>query len=94
MLDAQDYPELKPFFKEISKALSFPQYTNNIEVFQEQINDLSWLKDTKVRISISNMGVFLAEEDMQVRKLMVDILTDAMESGETAVPLLILMNKE
>lgn len=94
MIDGAEVPDLRLFFKSIVKELKFPKYTNNIQTFEEQINDLSWLEGAKVRISISNAKDFLIEEDLQIRKTMLGILLAAMENGEAASPLLVLISKD
>ena len=94
MLDGADVPNLRLFFKEMVKELQFPRYTNNIQTFEEQINDLSWLNGDKVRISISNAKDFLIEEDQQIRKTMLGILLAAMENGEASSPILVIVSKD
>ena len=40
LIKGSDVPNLRLFFKEIVKELEFPHHTNNIQSFEEQINDL------------------------------------------------------
>ena len=94
MLDGADVPNLRLFFKEIVEELQFPRYTNNIQTFENQINDLSWLDGAKVRISISNAKEFLIEEDQQIRKTMLGILLAAMENGNASSPILVIVSKD
>ena len=94
MLDGAELPDLRLFFKATVKELQFPKYTRDIATFEEQINDLSWLEGAKVRISISNAKDFLIEEDIQIRKAMLGILLDAMESGQASSPLLVIVSKD
>ena len=94
MLDGANVPNLRLFFKEMVKELQFPRYTNNIQTFDEQINDLSWLEGAKVRISISNAKKFLIEEDQQIRKKMLGILLGAMENGKASSPILVIVSKD
>lgn len=94
MLDGAELPDLRLFFKATVKELNFPKYTRDIASFEEQINDLSWLDGAKVRISISNAKEFLIEEDQQIRKTMLGILLNAMESGKAASPILIIVSKD
>ena len=93
-LDGTELPDLKLFFKAIVQPLQFPKYTNNIELFKEQINDLSWLNGDVVRIDLINAKDFLIEEDMQVRKMMLQILISAMEDGIAKSRILVLISKE
>lgn len=92
-LNGTELPDLKTFFKATVKPLQFPQYTNNIELFKEQINDLSWLNGDVVRIDLINAKDFLMEEDMQVRKMMLKILISAMEDGLAKSRVLVLISK-
>ncbi len=94
ILNGTDLPNLRFFFKEIVEELQFPIYTNNIQTFEEQINDLSWLNGDKVRISISNAKDFLIEEDQQIRKKMLGILLAAMENGQALSPILVIVSKD
>ena len=94
MLDGANVPNLRLFFKEMVKELQFPRYTNNIQTFDEQINNLSWLEGAKVRISISNAKKFLIEEDQQIRKKMLGILLGAMENGKASSPILVIVSKD
>ena len=94
ILNGTDLPNLRFFFKEIVEELEFPTYTNNIQTFEEQINDLSWLNGDKVRISISNAKDFLIEEDQQIRKKMLGILLAAMENGQALSPILVIVSKD
>ena len=94
LIKGSDVPNLRLFFKEIVKELNFPHHTNNIQSFEDQINDLSWLDGEKVRISISNAKEFLIEEDAQIRKKMLSILLNAMESEEASSPILVIVSKD
>ena len=94
MLDGSEVPNLRLFFKEMVKELQFPNYTNNIQTFENQINDLSWLEGAKVRISITNAKDFLSEEDTQIRKTMLAILISAMDSERAKSPILVIVSKD
>lgn len=94
MLDGALVPNLRLFFKEMVKELQFPRYTNNIQTFDEQVNDLSWLEGAKVRISISNAKEFLIEEDQQIRKTILGILLSAMENDLASSPILVIVSKD
>lgn len=94
ILNGTDVPNLRLFFKEMVSELQFPNYTNNIQTFENQINDLSWLECTKVRISINNAKDFLIEEDTQIRKTMLGILLAAMENEKAACPILVIVSKD
>ncbi len=94
MIDGADVPNLRLFFKLMVQELQFPNYTNNIETFDKQLNDLSWLEGAKVRISINNAKDFLIEEDTQVRKTMLAILLASMENEEANSPILVILSKD
>lgn len=94
MIDGADVPNLRLFFKLMVQELQFPNYTNNIETFDKQLNDLSWLEGAKVRISINNAKDFLIEEDNQVRKTMLAILLSSMENEEASSPILVIISKD
>ena len=74
--------------------LKFPNHTNNIESFEDQINDLEWLESAKVRISLSNAKDFLIEEDMQVRTAILQIMLSAMENEYAKSPILVIISKD
>lgn len=93
-IDGTELPNLHLFFKQMVADLSFPKHTNNIEAFKDQINDLEWLEGAKVRISLSNAKDFLIEEDVQIRKVMLQILISAMEDEYAKSPVLVLISKD
>jgi hypothetical protein len=92
-IDGKEIPNLLAFFKQIVAELNFPKHTKNIQTFDSQINDLSWLEGATVRISVSNCKDFLIEEDMQVRRTILQILMSAMEDGHSKSPLRIIISK-
>jgi hypothetical protein len=93
-IDGSESPNLLTFFKQMVAELSFPKHTTNIQTFDSQINDLSWLEGATVRISISNGKDFLIEEDTQVRRAIIQILMSAMEDGHAMSPLRIIISKD
>ena len=93
-IDGSELPNLRLFFKQIVSDLRFPKHTNNIESFKNQINNLDWLDGAKVRISISNAKDFLIEEDMQIRKAILQIMLDAMEDEYARSPILVIISKD
>lgn len=94
LLDGTELPNLRLFFKQMVADLRFPNHTMNIESFEDQINDLEWLDGAKVRISLSNAKDFLIEEDVQVRKVMLQILLSAMENEYAKSRILVLISKD
>ena len=93
-LEGSELPNLRLFFKQIVSDLKFPNHTNNIESFEDQINDLDWLEGVKVRISLSNAKDFLIEEDMQVRTAILQIMLSAMENEYAKSPILVIISKD
>lgn len=93
-LDGAEFPNLHLFLKSIVVELKFPKYTNNIESFKNQINDLSWLEGAIVRIRLTNAKDFLIEEEMQVRKTILQILISAMEDGYAKSRILVIISKD
>jgi len=93
-IDGSELPNLRLFFKQIVSDLRFPKHTNNIESFKNQINNLEWLDGAKVRISLSNAKDFLIEEDMQIRKAILQIMLDAMEDEYARSPILVIISKD
>ena len=93
-IDGSELPNLRLFFEQIVLDLKFPNHTNNIESFEDQINDLKWLEGAKVRISLSNAKDFLMEEDMQVRTAILQIMLSAMENEYAKSPILVIISKD
>jgi hypothetical protein len=93
-LDGTELPNLGLFFKQMVADLRFTKHTLNIESFQHQINDLEWLDGAKVRISLINGKDFLIEEDVQIRKTMLQILLSAMKDEVAKSPILVIISKD
>lgn len=54
---------LRGFYEEVAKALSFPEYFGfNLDSFDEMLNDLSWLEQSKIAIYITNSDSFVEKE--------------------------------
>jgi len=93
-LDGTELPNLGLFFKQMVADLSLTNHTLNIESFKNQINDLEWLDGAKVRISLTNGKAFLIEEDIQIRKTMLQILLSAMKDEYAKSPILVIISKD
>lgn len=62
-IDGQKAHTLRGFYEEVAKALSFPEYFGfNLDSFDEMLNDLSWLEQTKIAIYITNSDSFIEKE--------------------------------
>jgi len=54
---------LRGFYEEVAKALNFPEYFGfNLDSFDEMLNDLSWLEQSKIAIYITNSDSFVEKE--------------------------------
>lgn len=54
---------LRGFYEEVAKALSFPEYFGfNLDSFDEMLNDLSWLEQSKIAIYITSSESFVEKE--------------------------------
>jgi RNAse (barnase) inhibitor barstar len=77
-VDGQQATTLKAFFEQIARALNFPEdFDNNLESFDEMINDLAWIEEEKVAIYIRNTNEWLAREKADDRLLTIIDLLDA-----------------
>lgn len=73
---------LDAFYETIADQLQFPDYfTNNLDSFDEVINDLSWLDEATIHIYITEYSYFLKEENSIKRLQVVELLGRAAESG-------------
>lgn len=73
---------LDAFYENIADLLQFPDYfTNNLDSFDEVINDLSWLDASTIHIYITEYSSFLKEENSLRRLQVIELLGRAAESG-------------
>ncbi len=73
---------LDAFYENIADLLQFPDYfTNNLDSFDEVINDLSWLDEATIHIYITEYSAFLKEENSLKRLQVIELLGRAAESG-------------
>lgn len=64
LLDGKYMPTIDLFYDKISKALEFPDYLgNNLDSFEEMINDLEWIKAEHILILISRSQFWLKQEE-------------------------------
>lgn len=62
-IDGQKAHTLRGFYEEVAKVLRFPEYFGfNLDSFDEMLNDLSWLEQTKIAIYITNSDSFVEKE--------------------------------
>ena len=63
VLDGNKCKNLSSFYKEISKALNFPDYFgNNLDSLDEMMSDLEWIEEKSVVLIIMNGNNFLSED--------------------------------
>lgn len=75
-VDGQKANTLRGFYEEIAKALEFPEYFGfNLDSFDEMLNDLSWMKQNKIAIYITNTeGLILKERNPDKLPTILDLL--------------------
>lgn len=63
-LDGKYMPNVDLFYKEISKALQFPDYfAHNLDSFEEIMNDLEWIHADHILILISRSHLWLKQQE-------------------------------
>ena len=71
-----------PFYAATASLLNFPVYfSENLDSFDELMNDLGWLEEKSLRIYISEYANFLLEEPVKKRRQVLDILAKAALGG-------------
>ncbi len=85
-IDGAKCKTLDKFFKVIAKELRFPDYFgNNLDAFDEMINDLTWLGYEAVIITITNFGQLLEleeDEDEDNKGLVISLLDQAADDQQ------------
>ncbi|WP_428668294.1 barstar family protein [Runella sp.] len=61
-LDGSKAQTLSTFYSEIEKALSLPDFEPDMDVLDELLNDLSWIKQPNVALYITDFDSFLVRE--------------------------------
>jgi len=62
-IDGTKSQTLTGFYKEIARALEFPDYFGfNLDSLDELLNDLSWIKEDKIVIFITGSEYFIAND--------------------------------
>jgi RNAse (barnase) inhibitor barstar len=80
IIDGEIVQTSENFFEQIAQGLSFPDYfANNIDSFDELINDLDWLEENDIKIVFRNYDDFLEEENDEIREIILTVLDDAAE---------------
>lgn len=74
--------DLDSFYAATASLLNFPVYfSENLDSFDELMNDLGWLEEKSLRIYISEYANFLLEEPVKKRRQVLDILAKAALGG-------------
>ncbi len=102
-LDGKKCKTLEKFFKSIASELKFPDYFgNNLDSFDEMINDLTWLEEEAVIIIIKNLESLLidaideSEEDEDYKGLILSLLDQAADDQKNikdGLPIKIIVEK-
>jgi RNAse (barnase) inhibitor barstar len=80
IIDGDKTNTVQDFYTEIATELSFPSsFGNNLDAFDEMINDLDWLSASTICIVFKNYDSFLSEENEEIREIILTIFDDAAE---------------
>lgn len=77
-IDGKKSGSLKEFFTQSAEVLLFPEESGqNLDAFDEMLNDLSWIEESAVIIFITNSGEWLIKEKNEEKLLTVIDILDA-----------------
>lgn len=100
-IDGKKCKNLEKFLKIIAEELKFPEYFGeNLDAFDEMINDLSWLEQEAVVINIINFEHFIeidTSEDGDSKGLVLSLLDQAADEqkiGKDGTPIKIIIKNE
>ena len=80
LIDGELTQTTEQFFEKIAESIRFPEYFgHNLDSFDELINDLDWLDENDIKIVFKNYDDFLAEENDEIREIILTVLDDAAE---------------
>ncbi len=80
LIDGKLTQTTEQFFEKIAESIRFPEYFgHNLDSFDELINDLDWLDENDIKIVFKNYDDFLAEENDEIREIILTVLDDAAE---------------
>lgn len=75
------------FYRKLKKQIDIPDYFgDNLDALDEILFDLSWIKEKKLILIISEFDIFL-QEDMESKALLVELLENAMSEKFSFVSL-------
>lgn len=73
-IDALKLLTAKEIMNFLSEELRFPSYfSNNLNSFEECLNDLDWLDEKKIVLMIKNSDFLLNKEKPEIKEAMLDI---------------------
>jgi RNAse (barnase) inhibitor barstar len=82
-LDGKKCDTIAKFYKVMETGLRFPDYFgNNLDSFDEMINDLTWLEEDAVMIQLTNFDELLEEEALETKELLLSLLDEAADSQQ------------
>ncbi|MFY7825996.1 MAG: barstar family protein [Flectobacillus sp.] len=83
-IDGEDNLTIEQFYTSISSKLGFPDtFGNNLDAFDEMLNDLEWLNENQIFIVFRNYDDFLADENDELREVLLTIMDDAAEEWKS-----------
>ncbi|MGX7686943.1 barstar family protein [Flectobacillus roseus] len=83
-VDGEENLTIEQFYTTISKQLKFPSdFGSNLDAFDEMLNDLSWLAQNEIFIVFRNYDDFLADENDELREILLTIMDDAAEEWKS-----------
>jgi RNAse (barnase) inhibitor barstar len=80
-IDGKKCNSIDVFYSILAEGLKFPDYFgNNLDSFDELMNDLTWLEEEAVILKIVNFDELLEEEALETKELLLSLLDEAAES--------------
>lgn len=80
IIDGYDTTTEEEFYEVLATQLAYPEtFNGNLDAFDEIINDLDWLDEKEIILVFRNYDDFLAEENDELREIILTILDDAAE---------------
>ncbi len=80
VINGADNKSISDFYQTMTNGLQFPDYfEENLDSFDEIMNDLTWLESEKIYLILKNYDDFLTDENDEIRELVLTILDDASE---------------
>jgi RNAse (barnase) inhibitor barstar len=78
IIDGEHTDTLEKFYQTITSSLKFPDnFGYNFDAFDEMVNDLDWLDESRIYLIFRNYDDFLSEENDEAREILLTILDDA-----------------